>query len=321
MSFKLDYNNKPEVKSMSEAYTDVMDDILAADERVISIDADLMHAVGLQNIMDKYPGRIMDVGVAEANMIGIAAGLSYAGKKPYVHSFACFVTRRTFDQIFISCAYGRNSIRIFGSDPGITATYNGGTHMPLEDIGIMRTVPNSVVLDLVDSTMLKDVIRKTKDMDGVIYFRARRDNSIKIYDENSTFEIGKGNILVDGSDVAIITSGIMVSESLVAADLLKKSGISAAVIDMFTIKPIDKDLIIEYARKAGAIVSTDNHNDNGGLGDAVAAVLCEKCPVPMKKVSVGDNFGEVGSFEYLRERFGLNATCIVQTAKSAIAMK
>ena len=321
MSFKINFNNELDEKETRVVYTETMDELLSEDESVVTIDADLMYAIGLQNIMDKYPGRVMDVGVAEANMVGVAAGLSYAGKKPYVHSFACFATRRAFDQIFISCAYGRNNIKIFGSDPGITASFNGGTHMPFEDIGIMRTIPGSTVIDIADNIMLRDITRQIKDMDGVIYFRSRRNNPVKIYDPSSKFEIGKGNVLVDGDDVTIITSGIMVSESLLAADMLKKEGVSAAVIDMFTIKPIDADVIEAYAKKTGAVVTTDNHNENGGLGDVVAAVLCDRYPVPMKKLSVGDNFGEVGPFDYLVGRFGLNANGVVEIAKAAIGMK
>ncbi len=321
MSVVLDYKNEIEIETLSQAYTEAMDEIMAEDKDVISLDADLMRAVGIEEIKEKYSGRVMDVGVAEANMIGIAAGLSYAGKKPYVQTFACFATRRAFDQIFISAAYGGNPIRIFGSDPGLFAAFNGGTHMPFEDIALMRTIPGAVVIDITDNTMMKDIIRQAKDAKGVFYFRAGRSNTKKVYADGSTFKIGKGNVLKDGTDVTIVAGGFLVSEALNAAQELEEQGISAAVIDMFTIKPIDGDLIEQYAKKTGSIVVCDNHNTNGGLGDAVAAVLVERSPVPMRKLAVFDAFGEVGSREYLEKRFDLNKAGIVRKVQDVLLMK
>ncbi len=321
MDFKVVFKNEVESETLSQAYTKAMDGILSADKDVISMDADLMHAVGIQNIMDKYPGRVMDVGIAEADMAGIAAGLAYGGKKPFIQSFACFVTRRAFDQIFISAAYGRNSIKIFGSDPGICAAYNGGTHMPFEDLGAMRTIPGATIIDITDNAMMADMIPKLKDLEGVVYFRASRAAVRKVYAGGSKFEIGKGAVLKDGGDVAIITGGLLVPEALLAAEELSKNNIDAAVIDMYSIKPIDAELIVEYARKTGAVVATDNHNVNGGLCDAVAAVLADRCPTPMKRVAVFDEFGEVGSLEFLMDRFNLNAKTIVERAGEVLKMK
>lgn len=316
-----DFNNEWETMEQRDIYVQTIDELLAEDRDVVTLDADLMHAINIQKIRDKYPDRVLNVGIAEANMTGFAAGLAYGGKKPYIHSFGCFASRRAFDQIFISGAYGDNSIRIWGSDPGITSAYNGATHTPFEDIAMMRTIPGATVLEISDGTMFRCILRQIKDMKGIIYFRTTRGKMKKIYPADARFTIGKANVLVDGQDVTIITGGIMVSEALNAAKILEKQGISAAVIDMFTIKPIDVDLITEYAKKTGAIVVTDNHNVNGGLGDTVAAVLCEQCPVPMKKLAVYDEFGEVGSLEYLQNRFMFNETGIIQTVNEVLKEK
>lgn len=315
------YLNQPDVMDIRTAYTQALDEVLAEDEAVMSVEADLMGASHVTSIWGKYPERIMDVGVAEANMIGVSAGLSCAGKKVYAHTFAAFATRRAFDQIFISCAYGKNSIRIWGSDPGIAARYNGGTHMPFEDLGMMRTIPTATVLDICDTTMMKAMIHATKDMDGIVYLRADRGEAPRIYADGAEFEIGKGNVLRDGTDVTIITSGIMVGESLNAAEQLAAEGISAAVIDMFTIKPIDRELIVEYAKKTGAVVTTDNHNINGGLGEAVAAVLAEEYPVPMRRLAIEDQFGEVGDLDYLRKRFHLTSDGVAEKVHEVLKLK
>ena len=321
MSKIFEYINKPDVMDIRTAYTQALDEVLAEDESVMSVEADLMGASHVTSIWGKYPDRIMDVGVAEANMIGVSAGLACAGKKVYAHTFAAFATRRAFDQIFISCAYGKNSIRIWGSDPGIAARFNGGTHMPFEDLSMMRTIPSVTILDICDTTMMKAMMHATKDMDGIVYLRADRGEEPKIYPDGTKFEIGKGNVLRDGTDVTIITSGIMVGESLTAAEELEQQGISAAVIDMFTIKPIDRELIVEYAKKTGAIVTTDNHNINGGLGDAVAAVLAEECPTPMRRLAVEDQFGEVGDIDYLRGRFHLTAQGVKDKVQEVLRIK
>lgn len=319
-NFIVESENNLEESTLNQAYMNALDEVLEEDETVVSLDADLMHAVGVQNIAGKYKGRVLDVGIAEANMMGMAAGLAYSGKKPYAHTFACFATRRTFDQIFISSAYGKNDIKIFGSDPGICAAYNGGTHMPFEDIGLMRTIPNATIIDIADNTMMKAIVHEVKEREGVVYFRAGRQQARKVYKEGSNFQIGKGNVLVDGNDVTIITSGIMAAEALDAAKILNQRGISAAVIDMFTIKPIDQELIVKYAQKTGAVVTTDNHNENGGLGDAVASVLGEHCPTPMKKIAIHEQFGEVGSFDYLKERFGFNAQGIMEAVTQVLSL-
>jgi transketolase len=315
------FNNELEKDSLSAAHVMALDKLMAEDQNVVSLDADLMHAIKTPEIKDRYPGRVESIGIAEANMVGMAAGLSYSGKTPYVHTFVAFIARRAFDQLFVSCGYAHNKINIFGSDPGIFAAYNGGTHMSFEDLAIMRTIPDATVIDIADNAMMYDIVMQAKDIPGVVYFRAGRGIVKKIYADGSRFEVGKGIELRNGTDVTIITSGIMVPDALNAAAHLENQGVSAAVIDMFTIKPIDVDLIVRYAEKTGAIVTTDNHNINGGLGDAVAAVLAEHCPTPMKKLAVPDQYGQVGSLDYLRDAYSLNETGIIEQAKKVLRMK
>jgi transketolase len=254
-------------------------------------------------------------------MIGIAAGLSATGKIPFAHTFATFATRRCYDQVFISGAYAKANVRIIGSDPGVTSAYNGGTHMPFEDMGIMRNIPEMTVLEPTDSVMLIDIIKQLAGLYGMFYVRLLRKNAIKIYEEGSTFEIGKAVKLKDGKDVTIIANGIMVAEALKAAYMLEEKKISTRVLDMFTLKPIDKETIITCAKETGAIVTAENHNIINGLGSAVAEVLVENIPTPMERVGVKDLFGEVGPVDYLKERFELTANDIVKKAEKVLKRK
>ena len=319
MGFKVEFNKEFD-KGVCTYYADVMDEILAKDEMVVTIDADLMGCTGFAPLMEKYPGRVLQTGIMEANMMSMAGGLSAMGFKPYVATFASFATRRAFDQIFISVNYGKRDIVIFGHACGITTKDNGGTHMPFEDMALMRMIPGGYVIDVVDCAMLKDVMNKVKDMNGVIYVRGG-DPAQKVYAEGSTFEIGKANLLRDGKDVTIIACGIMVPTALEAADVLAKEGIDARVVDMFTIKPLDEEMVIKCAKETGCIVTAENHSIIGGLGEAVAACLTENAPAPQVRVGVKDEHGEVGDMEYLRKRFGLTVDDIVAAAKKAVAKK
>jgi transketolase len=231
------------------------------------------------------------------------------------------VSRRAFDQTFLSAAYAKLNVRIVGSDPGITAAFNGGTHMSFEDMGILRNIPEMTVLEPTDSTMLADIIRQLADLYGVFYVRLMRKKAIKFYEEGSRFEIGKANRIRDGKDVSLIANGICVFESVKAADLLAQKGVAARVVDMFTLKPIDKDMIIRCAQETGAIVTAENHNIINGLGSAVAEVLVENTPVPMERIGVSDWFGEVGSVDYLKERFSMTAECIADKALRVMTRK
>ena len=306
---------------LKQVFPDVMEELLNQDERVVYLDADLMNSIGMGGFDKKYPGRAMDMGVQEANMVGVAAGMSAEGKIPYIHSFAPFVSRRVYDQVFLSVAYAGNNVRIIGSDPGVTAAYNGGTHMPFEDTALYRAIPGAVIFDICDGVQLEQALKMTKDRYGLTYIRTPRKQMKQIYPHDSRFEIGKGRVLADGTDVAIIASGIMTAEALEAAGRLKEQGISAAVIDPVTVKPLDESLILSYARKTRAVVTAENANANGGLGDGVASVLSLNEPVLLRKVGIQDEFGEVGTEEYLRKRFCLTPEEIVIQAAEVVRLK
>jgi transketolase len=313
--------HETEKLAMRDAYCATLLELVSKNDKIVVLDSDLMSSMGMAPFLAKHPEKTFNVGVQEANMIGVAAGLSATGLIPFAHTFGPFASRRCYDQIFLSVGYSKLNVRIVGSDPGITAAFNGGTHMPFEDLGILRNIPNITILEPVDTVMLKDMLVQTAEMYGLIYIRLLRKNAVKIYEEGSTFEIGKGVTLREGTDVTIISTGIMVKESLDAAEILASEGISARVINIFTLKPIDKELIIKSAMETGAIVTAENHSIINALGSAVAEVLAENIPVPLERVGVKDLFGEVGPVAYLRERFELTAEEIVLKAKKAIARK
>lgn len=312
---------KTEEKEMRAVFAEVMDDMASKDERIIYFDADLMNSIGMVGFSKKYPERTINCGIQEANMIGVAAGASAVGMIPYVHTFGCFASRRMFDQLFISAAYAKLNVRILGSDPGVTAAFNGGTHMPLEDVGIVRNIPEVTIIEPTDSVMLEDMVRQTAKMFGVFYIRLSRKKAEQIFEKGSTFEIGKAVTLREGTDATIIATGIMVAEAVRAAEMLEKEGISVRILNMFTIKPIDADAIVKAAEETGAVVTAENHNIINGLGSAVAEVLIEKKPVPMERIGVEDCFGEVGSVDYLKEKFNLTADAIVESVRKVIKRK
>jgi transketolase len=277
--------------------------------------------MGTKDFYKAFPDRAFNVGIEESNGCGVAAGMSATGLIPFFHSFAVFTSRRIYDQIFVSCAYAGLNVKLIGGDAGVSATYNGGTHMSFEDFGILRCIPDVTLIEASDAVMMKNIIPQVAKHYGVDYIRMPRKQVPRIYEEGSEFTIGKAVIVREGTDVSIIASGMTVYESIKAAEALAAEGISARVIDMFTIKPIDKDCIIECAKKTGAIVTVENHNIINGLGSAVSEVLVENAPVPMERAGVKDEFGEVGNQSYLMERFGLTAKTICEKAKLAISRK
>ena len=312
---------KPEKAEMRAAFAAVMDELAAADPAVCYFDCDVINSTGMVNFCEKYPDRGVDCGIQEANMICVAAGASAVGMKPFTQTFGPFAARRVIDQVYISAAYAKLNVRMFGTDAGVTASYNGGTHMPIEDMGLMRTIPDVTLIEPTDSVMLADLMRQTKDMYGVFYFRTTRKVTDQIFEEGSTFEIGKAAVLREGTDVTLITSGFCTSDTLAAADALAQEGISARVLNIFTWKPIDREAITAAARETGAIVTVENHNIINGLGSAVAEVVGETCPAPLRRIGVPDRFGEVGSIDYLKEIFGMTREDIVRAAKEVLARK
>ncbi|MCM0650823.1 transketolase family protein [Clostridium swellfunianum] len=321
MNARLTENRVKEAKEMRAVYCETLMELAAENKDVVVLDADLMSSMGVAKFAKEYPERTFNVGIQEANMIGVAAGLSATGKIPFAHSFGPFATRRCFDQLFLSIGYAKNNVRVIGSDPGVTAAYNGGTHMPFEDMGIVRNIPTATILEPVDSVMLKDIMKQTAKLHGLFYIRLLRKNAVKIYEDGSTFQIGKGVTLKEGKDVTIIATGIMVEDALKAAEMLGKDGVSARVVNMFTIKPIDTELIAKCAKETGALVTVENHSVVNGLGSAVSEAVVENFPVPVERVGVKDRFGQVGPVDYLKETYGLTAEDICSSVKKVLARK
>lgn len=309
-----EYKHQLEEKEMRQIFAKTMDDIVLEDDRVMYLDCDIINSIAMTEFSNKHPDRTINCGIQEANMIGVAAGLSAEGFIPYAHSFAPFVTRRTMDQEFMSVAYAKLNVRIIGSDPGVTAGSNGGTHIPFEDLGVMRNIQHSIVLEPSDSTMLKSLLYQTKDIYGLSYIRLSRKKAVKIYDENDTFEIGKAKLLREGKDVSLIASGLCVDDCLKAAEILESEGISCNVVDMFTIKPVDEEMIKECA-KTKLIVTVENHNIRNGLGSAICETVCRYSPCRVIRLGSDDRFGEVGSVDYLKKVIGIDVDNIVKTVK------
>lgn len=312
----------PEYADMRAVYADTLLELAARDERIVVLEADLMSASGTAAFHAQYPDRMYNCGVAEANMVGVAAGLSSVGFIPFANTFACFASRKVYDQFYISGAYARQQVKLVGTDPGITAQYNGGTHMPFEDVSLMRTIPGMTVTEPCDRVSVHRLTELLAYREGCTYMRLHRKGAVSIHPDDQQFEIGKGILIRDGDDTAIFAYGmVMVPEAIEAADKLLDEGINAAVIDMHTIKPLDEELVIRYARQCGSVVTCDNAQIIGGLGSAVAELLAETYPVPVIRVGVQDEFGEVGTLDYLKKRYGLTADCIVQAVRKAMAAR
>lgn len=319
--FKLSDKLEKNPRMMREAYCDTLMELAKEDPRICALDADLVSSSGMKPFFKAFPDRAFNCGIQEADMMGVAAGLSATGKVPFAHSFGIFATRRSCDQIFMSAAYARLNVRIVGSDPGVTAAYNGGTHMPFEDMGVLRSIPQITLVEPTDPVMLENLVRQLADLYGVYYIRMARKNVMSVYAPGSTFTIGKGNVLRDGSDLTIMASGIMVAEALKAAAALAGEGISARVADLFTWKPMDTELVGECAAETGAIVTAENHNVCGGLNAAVCEAVCATRPVPVEAVGIHDQFGQVGTEDYLRKTYNLTAEEIAAAAKRVLARK
>lgn len=311
---------KPE-QEVFQVFNTVMRELIEEDSRVVYLDADLMGSLKTHALWHDYPRNVFNTGIQEANMVGVACGMYLNGYKPYVHSFSPFASRRVFDQAFLSIAYGQKSVRIIASDAGIMATHNGGTHMCFEDIAMMRSVPDACVVDVSDPTMCGAFLRLTKDRPGLTYIRMPRRDLPDIYLPGTTFQEGKAKVLRDGTDVTLIGCGIMVGTCLQAAQLLEAEGIHARVVDIVTVKPLDRQTILDCAEKTGAIVTAENANVLGGLGSAVAEYLAAERPTPIRFVGIQDQFGCVGTEKFLREKYGLTAENVAENAKKVMALK
>lgn len=318
---KIVYNGEMDPRMCKSVLGEVIPKLVAEDPDVVYLDADLMSCIGTAKWARSNPDRAINCGIAEANMIGVACGLASAGFKPIVHTFGPFASRRCYDQVFLSAGYAKNDITVIGTDPGVTATMNGGTHMPFEDIALYRALPGSTVIDVTDPTLLESVLRQCVNRPGVKFIRVGRKQYAKVYEEGSELPIGKAVTLREGTDAVIFAAGVMIDQAMKAAEALAAEGVSAAVVDLFTVKPLDREAVAAWAKKTGAVVVAENHNRYGGLFSAVSEVLAEECPVPAACVAVEDEFGEVGPQDYLQERFGLTAAHVAEQVRAVLARK
>ena len=305
---------------MRAVYAQCLAEMMERDKHVVVLDADLSKASGTRNLYERFPGQMFDCGVAEQNMASIAAGLSSYGFKPWIETFTPFATRRICDQITISIVYARQNVKIVGTDPGISAELNGGTHMSLEDIGVLRSIPGMVIFEPVDEVQLRAAMPVLDAYKGCVYMRLFRKVQPVIFPEDYKFDLFKADLLKEGGDLSIFVSGMMTKDVLDASELLREQGIDAEIINVHTIKPIDRETVIASARKTGAVLTVENHNVIGGLHSAVAEALAEE-KIPVCAVGVQDRFGEVGKMPYLRKVMGLTVENIVETAKKAVSLK
>ncbi len=304
-----------------DAYGQALAELGAINDKVVVLDADLSKSTKTNDFKKVYPERFFNLGIAEQNLLGTAAGFAAAGKIPFASSFAVFAVGRAYDQIRNSIAYPNLNVKIAATHAGLTVGEDGGSHQMLEDIALMRAVPNMTVIVPADGVETKQVVMAAAEHQGPVYIRLGRPKVPVLLGDDYKFEIGKGVVLKEGTDVTLIGTGIMVSKAMEAAELLAADGISAAVVNISTIKPLDNTLITEMAQKTGAVVTAEEHNIYGGLGSAVAEVLVENCPVPMARVGVEDKFGESGLPDELLEKYGLTAANIAAKAKAVIAKK
>ncbi len=290
-------------------------------ENVVALCADLIGSLKMDEFKANHPERFFQVGIAEANMIGLAAGMTIGGKIPFTGTFANFSTGRVYDQIRQSVAYSGKNVKICASHAGLTLGEDGATHQILEDIGLMKMLPGMVVINPCDFNQTKAATIAIADHDGPVYLRFGRPKVANFTPENQTFEIGKAVHLIEGTDVTIVATGHLVWEALEAAKELNEKGISAEVINIHTIKPLDKKAILDSVGKTGCIVTAEEHNYLGGLGESVARVLATNKPTPQEFVATNDTFGESGTPAQLMEKYGLNADAIVKATERVIKRK
>ena len=298
-----------------DSYGKALAELGAQYENLVVLDADLAGATKTAVFQKAFPARHFDCGIAEGNMMSVAAGLAAAGMVPFASSFAMFAAGRAFEQVRNSIGYPHLNVKIGATHGGISVGEDGASHQCCEDYALMRSIPGMVVMSPADDVEARAMVKAAYLHEGPVYMRFGRSGVPVFHDDSYKFEIGKGEIVKDGTDVAIIANGLMVYEAMMAAEELKEAGIDAMVINMATIKPLDEELVLAAARKCGKVITAEEHSIIGGLGEAVAAVLCEKLPTPLKRVGVNDVFGRSGPAAEVLKYFGLSAENIVKTAK------
>ena len=309
-------------KATRESFGMAVSELAKTNKDVVVLDADLAAATKTSIFQKAFPDRFIDCGIAECNMMGVAAGLATCGKIPFAASFAMFSTGRAFEQVRNSIGYPKLNVKIIGSHAGISVGEDGATHQCCEDIALMKTIPGMVVLNPADHYEMIEAVKAAAEHKGPVYIRLGRLAIDSFNDpDNYRFELGKGITLHEGGDITVIATGLAVSEALKAVRELESQGIQARLINIHTIKPIDRDIIIKAAKETGKIVTVEEHNVIGGLGSAVAEVLAEQRPTPLERVGVKDHFGQVGKAPYLMGVFGITAADIAKAARKAIARK
>ena len=305
---------------MREILGKFLDETMTADDKVVVLDADLARADGTFNLRKTHPDRALDVGIAEQNMASVAAGMAAYGFKPYITSFSPFATRRLLDQLAISVGYSGLNVKVVGTDPGITAEVNGGTHMGLEDIGCLRSLAGIVIVEPSDPMQLEQALPQINAYDGYLYLRLFRKDLPVVHPEGYKFDLFKADVLKEGKDVTLFVSGFLTQDALKAADLLAQEGIDAEVVEVHTIKPVDAETVCRSVAKTGCAVTIENHNVVGGFHSAILEAIARK-PVPVTKVGIQDRFGEVGKLPYLRGVMHMTLEDIVLAAKDAVSLK
>ena len=299
------------------AYGEAVTALGARDPGIVVLDADLSSATMTRQFSQVYPERFFNMGIAECNMMGVAAGLAACGKKPFASTFAMFAAGRAFEQVRNSIAYPRLNVKLCMSHAGVSVGEDGASHQCLEDLALMRVIPGMTVICPADANETRKAVFAAAEMEGPVYIRLAR-LATPVFEEDYPFEIGKANVLREGTDVAVFATGLMVSEALKAADLLAAQGVSAAVINVHTVKPIDADCVTEWARKCGRVVTVEEHSVIGGLGDAVAGVLMGKVDCAFRKIGVQDQFGQSGKAWEVLAEYGLTAPQIAESIKEMV---
>lgn len=304
-----------------EGYARALIELGHQHDDVFVLDADCAKSNYTNRFRDEFPDRFFNMGIAECDIVGTAAGMAALGKVPFANAYANFLTGRGYDQVRISVAYSGRNVKIVGHNAGTSAAQEGATHLPLEDIGLMRAIPDMTVIVPADSCEMEKAVRAAYEFDGPVYLRVGKLKVPDVTTADTPFEIGKAIRFREGSDVTLISTGNMLFETLKAVEILAEKGVSAEVLHMHTVKPIDSEAIAESARKTGAVVTVEEHSILNGLGSAVAETLCEKYPVPLRRVGTKDVFGLSGTMDELMDYFGLRAEPIAATALEAIQAK
>lgn len=293
-------------------------ELMKVDKTICILDADLAKPNGTSPLYKDFPERCFDVGIAEANMVGVAAGLSASGMKPNVFSFAPFIARRALDQIMISVCYAKQNVKLWGTDPGITAETNGGTHMSFEDVAVLRSIPTMTIFDVVDDIQLSQAIEQIENFCGPMYIRMPRKSRPSVFDENYKFELFKSDVVEEGTDITIIATGIMVYEAKLAVEELKKQGIKAELLSANFIKPLDEKTILDSILKTKNVLTCENHNIIGGLYSSVCELVCKQFPIKVYGIGVEDTFGQVGKYQELLETYHLTKNDIIAKVKQIL---